>query len=171
MRHQRTTRVRRKRQWFRKSVAPTVLGTTAPVELLSFQQSDYSAFGFGDPTVVRIRGEIWVHHDSAVAGSTRVELGILASQETLDATDVLGAGGSAVNQLNADFMWFAVAAVQRRTASLDSEDPQSFKSYLIDIKAMRVLRGTSKVSLYVANLRDAAVDVAVFPFLSVLMQE
>ena len=164
-------RPRRKRQWFRESQPISILSSTTPLEILSISEGEYVGRGFGDPTVVRIRGRVWVLHATASITSTRFVMGIIAAQGNVDPADIFDAGAPSVAQRGADFLWWAEGGVTRQVASVDGNDPAAFQQYDLDVKAMRRLAGTKRLMFVVMNLRDAAVDIGVQADWSVLLQE
>ena len=164
-------RPRRKRQWYRETVSATVLSSNSSTTLLTLNESEITGAGFGDPTLVRIRGVWRASLAAGTAFSTLYTTGIIVVQEGVDPEDVLSAGGPSTAQSRQNWLWYRQVALSNVSASSVEQCGANYDHVELDIRAMRVIRGTQKVIWVVTNHRDAAADITVSPNWSILLQE
>ncbi len=166
-------RVRRKRQWIRETLAPTEVLNGVTVAFNSITESEYSGVGFGDSTVVRIRG-IWVISPDPVTmnaqgESQRFGLGII----TLRGGSA-GAGIEPLTDLNESWMWWHASTITLQddgTGGLDFAGVGVNRVIEYDVKAMRVLRGKDNLQSVVQNSGDSDAHFFISHAWSVLLQE
>ncbi len=169
----RSRRDRPRYQWFRESQgASEVLNTSGGVELLRISSAEYTAAGFGDPTVVRIRGSmLYVIDDStAVDGSVqRLAMGIIVVPVSVTAAELQGPLG----QPRLNWLYWSVHGLKATTLPAASEEAWGTGAWRFDfdVKAMRRLDGEKDVLMSVENPGDSAAHVFVTGSWSVLLQD
>ena len=167
------TRARRKRQWIRETIVPTVITDGVQASLLAISPTKYSAQGFGNPTVVRIRGNFVVSPDqttmNAQGESQRLGFGIITVREGTSA-NVPGP----LTEPNEAWMYWRVDSYTLQddgSSGFDYAAAGVNRVIEFDVKAMRVLRGRDVLSMVVENAGDSDSHMFVSASWSVLLQE
>ena len=166
-------RPRRKRQWIRKSTSPTEILNGVASTLLELSAADYTGQGFGNPTVVRIRGTIVVSPDPATFNaqteSQRMGFGIISLREGATAGVV-----SPASDPNESWMFWRTRTYTLQddgTGGLDLAGVGVNEIFDFDVKAMRILRGRDEIAFIVENVGDSDAHMFVSVAWSVLLQE
>ncbi len=167
----RQPRVRRKRQWIRETTLFTEIANNASLALLEITNAEYTALGFGDPTVVRIRGTLGMILDTATVvanASQRLAMGILTQRGGATSTGTLP-----IADLNEAWLYWGMTYLSAPDVAGGGLTGDQLANARVDfdVKAMRVLRGLDKLTLIVQNPGDSAAHVFVGASWSVLLQE
>ena len=163
------TRPRRKRQWIRESILPTEVANGTVVALLSITESEYTGRGFGDPTIVRIKGDGLVFMDEATASaglSQRIGLGIITIRG-----GSAGSANSPLTEFDESWMWWSAYHLNIPAAAAEGSIEDASHRFSFDIKAMRILKGLDNLFFVAQNPGDSVAHVFVGVSWSVLFQE
>ena len=164
------TRPRKKRQWFRETSDFTEILDGTNVNLLGMVAADYNGLGFGNPTIVRIRGRITFHADpttGTVGLSQRMAFGIITQKGGQNLSTL-----SPKDDANEAWMfWSAYHAILLADGSTAEDVAASYQTFEFDVKAMRILKGLDELVFNVSNFGDSVLHVDVGVTWSVLLQE
>jgi len=164
-------RVRRKRQWVRELKISSEMPNNTALELLRITASEYEALGFGNPTVVRIRGQIHITPDSTTfqVANEVVDVGV----GIITVRGGVGAGViSPIAEPNESWMFWRVDGLKNlQDGSAGVDLASTALRYSFDVKSMRVLRGQDDLVMTAENSTGSDPHVFVSCSWSVLLQE
>ena len=163
---------RRRYRWVREFVTQTELAAGVTSQLISITDAELVALGMQSPTLVRIRGEIYVEVDSATAAvneTTTMGVGIIVVPSAITAAEL----GGPLTSPDQEWMYWVcrqLAVPGVITGGGGAQAAGGHTRWEVDVKAMRKLH-KSTVFLAVENVGGAVVNVFASASLSFLFQE
>jgi len=167
-RHRSTRGSRPRYQWIRESTDLNEVVDGATLGLMEITDAEILAEALASPTLVRVRGEIFIQVTPTTAGvseTTALGVGIIVVPSTVTAAEVSGPLAAP----NLEWMYWTARRLTAPDVAPVSVAPGFFR-WDVDVKAMRKIHKSS-VHLIVENSGDATMSIFASAALSFLFQE